>query len=576
MITPAQKQAIESQSPAILVLAGAGSGKTFTVVQRIVRLVKSGTNSASILCLTFTRKAAKELKERLEKLIGKDARKIWAGTFHSISYRILSAWGERIGYMTTGGEKITIITPDEAESILKTVREEYGWNGTQKAIEEAKSKLAHKGDFPEDPSLARIIREYWSRLKECNAVDYDQLLLEVHRIFRECPDALLHYQNRFSHIFVDEYQDTDTIQYSLHEVLRPQFLFAVGDIRQGIYSWRGAEISIIKDFEQAHPGAEVIDLLECFRCGRPIVEAANRLIAHNPEGKKGLIPTVEGGNVSVRRGGPLEIAEYLSEDLALEDPGQIAVIARTHRILEETLAACQEKGLDVFKIGSASNNVKDLAEWKTFHAVLRMVLNPMDNIAFWSFGADWLRLSADQRKTLKGVADAQGDAILHVLARESGEEFSHAKRVYNELSEGKNTDSALFSFKLFVANGTPSQSYVSAMGRVEQYLKENGAEQMTPAEWLQWVSTRDMHSELESGANKEKITLLTAHAAKGLEWENVILAGFNAGEFPSARSARTGIDEERRLAYVAMTRAKKNLVVFSDKEPSRFITEAGI
>jgi DNA helicase-2/ATP-dependent DNA helicase PcrA len=556
--TPAQQQAIDSDSSFILMVAGAGAGKTRTLVHRIARLVREGTSPKSILCLTFTRKAAGELKERLEALIGDKARQIWAGTFHAISYRILSQWGERIGYQTTGGRSITVVTPEEADRLFDHACALYAWKGTKKSLQEAKSLLAHREEWPENIDIQRIIKEYWAILRECNAVDFDQLLLEVSRLFRECPEARDFYHNRFSHVFVDEYQDTDQVQYNLHETIGPQFLCCVGDPDQAIYGWRGADVSIILAFQQAHPGAEIIKMEECFRCGREIVEPANRLIEHNKNRiEKTLVPVFDGAKVLIRTGGAVEVAAFLSEELAFIKPENVAVLARTHGILEAIELETFGQGLTVHRVGKSTADLKSSQSWKNFHALLRLLVNPRDNLAFFSLVTD---TQVVQRIRGLGFHKTMWEWFVELYP---GSEFSewHSIATFPRLSV----------WELAHLTAEPPIE-------IKTYLLENQANEKTPQQWLEFVYGQDMHSELE----KKKdgcITLLTAHAAKGLEWDVVVLAGFDEGTFPGARSKsdQARMEEERRLAYVAFTRAAKLLVLFSNgPKPSRFIAEADI
>lgn len=565
-LTESQKRAIFSPAPAILVVAGAGSGKTSVATKRIARLISDGTDPGSILVITFTRKAARELKTRLEKLIGPQARKIWCGTFHAISYRILAQWGERIGYQTTGGRSISVVSPDESEIMLDNIVQEYGWKGSMKTVEEAKSILAHTMKNPDDPDLQRIIREYHARLRECNAVDFDQLLLEVHRLFRECPEALAFYRNRFTHVFVDEYQDTDHAQYSLHEVLAAPNLFCVGDPDQAIYGWRGADVSIILDFETAHPGAEVIKLEECFRCGRPIVEAANNLIFRNKDRiEKRLVPTIEEGDVSVKTGEAQNVAGFLSEDLAFADPAEVAVIARTHNELEKVLQAGEILGLDLHKVGAKSDAILGSYEFKTFLAVLRMAINPRDSIAWHCFGGKWTGLQDQERQAIQKKAILDGCSPIETYL----ETFPKSK-----LTEIRVHTTRTVWMWFCVWMTTQMDRINSTHEAIWKYLDANVNHDLSPEDFMVWIQTRDNQAELERG--QDRITLLTAHACKGLEWDTVILAGFDQKTFPSARALREGhLEEERRLGYVAMTRARKRLVIFTDN-PSQFIREAGL
>ena len=246
--TPAQQEAIDSYDSNLLLIAGAGSGKTATVIQRIKCLIERGVNPASILCLTFTRKAAMEMRERLEKMLGaRVIRPIWIGTFHSISYRILSQWGYKIGYKVSKTESISVTSPEEADTLLKAVLDQYDFRTPMRKLMEAKGLLSHDNIKPTNPDIERVLREYKARLKESNAVDFDYLLLEVHALFEKCPEALKYYQGKFSHIFVDEYQDTDIVQYSLHELLQPRNLLAVGDSDQCQPAGTMVAVSIPRD-----------------------------------------------------------------------------------------------------------------------------------------------------------------------------------------------------------------------------------------------------------------------------------------------------------------------------------------
>jgi len=553
--TKSQLQAINSNSSAILVIAGAGSGKTATTIQRIVRLVKEGTNPASILCLTFTRKAANELKERLAKSIGASAaKKIWAGTFHSISYRILSQWGSKIGYQVDSGRSITVITPDESDLLLREIIKAYDFKGTLKSISDAKSVLAHDGKEPEDLNIKRIIGEYHARLKECNAVDFDLLLLEVQKLLEVCPAALEFYQTKFAHIFVDEYQDTDKVQYNLHEVLRPKHLFCVGDSDQAIYGWRGANVDIILNFEKAHPGAEVVKLEDCFRCADVIVSRANSLISNNLNRiEKTLIgATGNEGTFEVdHKSHPEHIADYLAEYMAFENPGEIAVIGRTHRSLEAVELACCNLGLEVLRVGKATAAIEANDSFQFMRAYLRLAMNPRDNIAFLT--ANRIGFRQDLNKIWSWANshgcswyEAYGD-IAPITPEQSLIGFYEETCSYLELE--------------------PDKSVIA-------YLEANFPD-ITADDWLATFQIKDNQLELEK-KQSDKITLITAHAAKGLEWDNVLIVDFDEGRFPSKMALRSGnIEEERRLAYVAFTRARNRLLIFRNPEKlqSRFIEE---
>lgn len=554
--TKSQQKAIDSNAKAMLLVAGAGSGKTATLIARIKRLVAENVSPSSILCLTFTKKAANEIKERLAKQIGESAaKKIWIGTFHAISYRILSQWGSKIGYQTDSGRAITVITPEESAVLLREIINAYGYKDALKSVDEARSLMAHDGTEPEDLNIKRIIGEYHARIKECNAVDFDLLLLEVQKLFAFCPAALEFYQAKFDHIFVDEYQDTDQVQYNLHEILKPKHLCCVGDSDQAIYGWRGANVSIILAFEKDHPGAEVIRLEECFRCGDVIISRANSLIANNVNridktliGATGKDGVFEANDKST----PSHIAEYLSEYMAFENPAQIAVISRTHRALEQIELACRGVALDVLRVGKATAEIEAEETFQFMRAYLRLQLNPRDNIAFLTANRIGFR---QELKEIWNYANLHGCSWYEAYGDD----------------EPVTVERSLTSFYC------ASCAYIEAepVESVIEYMSHFWPE-ITADDFLAAYQIRDNQLELEK-KNNDKITLITAHAAKGLEWDNVLIADFNENTFPSKMALRSGnLEEERRLAYVAFTRARNRLLVFYDPEktPSRFLKES--
>ena len=574
-MTPSQQRAIDSNAPAILVVAGAGSGKTTVVTRRIARLVGSGVKPWNILVLTFTRKAANELRERLEVAIGQYAAGcIWAGTFHAICYKILSRHGDRIGYQITDGNHITVVTPAETEMLLAEIVDEYRWRGSAKDLAAAKQELAHTGEFPTDPDIGRIIREYWARLRECNAVDFDQLLLEVSRLFEDCPDVLEVYHDRFKHVFVDEYQDTDHLQYRLHEDIAPASLFVVGDPRQAIYGWRGADISIIKGFVAAHPGAEVIELLENFRSGAAIVAAANKVIANNEEGKHGLIPTIQNSKVEAINA-PAGVGGVAAKIVSAGvNDNSIAVIARTHATLKAVEKNLIENDIRCHRVGAGRDGIESTPEWAPPHAALRCPVNPRDDVAF-RIAHEWFGVRTNDLKGLKVRAIQAGKSMIeqHLVDDPEGE-----LSMLRDIAQDP-TATVFDVTKSYLAFDHPVVEKIDAkIADVFQHIEDLGGADMPCVEWLEWLSTKDMHADLEAAANDHLcVLLLTAHAAKGLEWDCVIIADFDEGIFPAKRTIREGhIEEERRLAYVAMTRARDHLVMFHSGKPSRFIGEAGI
>lgn len=556
--TPAQQEAIDSYDSNLLLIAGAGSGKTATVIQRIKCLIERGVNPASILCLTFTRKAAMEMRERLEKMLGaRVIRPIWIGTFHSISYRILSQWGYKIGYKVSKTESISVTSPEEADTLLKAVLDQYDFRTPMKKLMEAKGLLSHDNIKPTNPDIERVLREYKSRLKESNAVDFDYLLLEVHALFEACPEALKYYQEKFAYIFVDEYQDTDIVQYNLHEKISPRNLLVVGDADQSLYNWRGARIEIILDFDKTHPDAKVIKLEHCFRCGDKIVAAANTLIEHNQNRiKKTLIGATQAdGRIDLfNESNAEQIARFLAEEMAFEPPSEIAVIARNHRALELIERACREYKLDVLRVGKATNEVEAMDCFKFMVAYLKLRLNPLNNIAFLTANNVGFR------------------TILPEIWKQANEIGCSWYQAF--------ADQAIVDHEQPIVD-----FYRACCGRSNQpmnaivldYLEAMFDEGISAEDWLKQYQLKDSQLELEKKKDG-MITLITAHAAKGLEWNNVIIADFDELAFPSNIAIKNNtIEEERRLAYVAFTRARQRLSIFYNAhKPSRFLLEANL
>jgi ATP-dependent exoDNAse (exonuclease V) beta subunit len=264
------------------------------------------------------------------------------------------------------------------------------------------------------------------------------------------------------------------------------------------------------------------------------------------------------------------VAEFLSEDLAHVDPAGVSILGRTHGVLNEILEQGLKLGLSIHKVGQQSHRVQDSRTYKTFQAVTRMLVNPRDNLAFLSFGAGWLGLDQDARAAIRNEAMREGCSMVEVC-RSRGFGFVGGLAVLEHYAE--RTVGELFqAFSLLHRIG---ETWLPAETMFDTANQGEYQTAMTPAEWLAWMATRDMHAELEAG--QDRTTLLTCHAAKGLEWGTVIIVGMDKGEFPKKRAVREGhLEEERRLAYVAMTRAKKRLVIFTEVSPSKFIEEAGL
>jgi len=623
-LTPQQKLAVETQSPNVLVVAGAGSGKTRVLTARIAHLLEQGADPASILTFTFTRKAANEMKTRVAGLIGEGATNaMLIGTFHSIALIILERHAKVLGYRPG----ISVFTDADQWTVLESVGRDLGYmNGRKwsafakkdvtKALEVSTAKKYCAGiaaTFPPDyvaealtsscdmrlsvaDALGKLIHGYRNRLFENNAVDFGMILSECQRLFAEREDILKMYQNMFDHVMVDEYQDTDLTQYNLHNWLSPPaHLFSVGDIDQCIYSWRGAHPELMLNLKEARPDLEIIKLEDCFRCGPSIVKAANTLIEHNQD----RIPRTLVSSVNYES--TVQAVPGRSEDVAgmaksaHEDGGfgwgDIAVLGRSHRTLKRLENVFKEQAIPCVRIGALSD-VCETDAFRDLHAAMRLVANEWDSIAF-------LRL----RRYLF-LNDPVSYAEIQRIAAEKS--LSHWRAWFT-----KNEGCGRYGFVHAIGVLRPSDTTTSMMavgdpsvvGALVHYLAkmygegerlddlerardfwEKSVPNMMLHEALRWFVLKDIQDEIEATKDPHKVSLMTVHAAKGLEWPCVVVAGLNEGSFPSSRGDE---EEERRLCYVAITRAKERLVLHyrrdcdqaegrKTKPPSRFLSESGV
>lgn len=574
MMTPSQKHAIDSDSRDILCIAGAGSGKTATMVARIERLLNAGADPTSFLVLTFTRRAARQMRERIEAK-GHSTEGMLCNTFHSVCYSILRAYGDRIGYDT---QTLSVIDTIDADALLQSTARDCGLvdgNGKGKKGVSLKSLAAYRDaqysgqavDSPLAPFMAAWFAHYTSERRSMNVLDFGSCLTEVNRLFTECPDVLEIYRRRIGYVFVDELQDSTDVDYVLHEWFKPsaQF-FGVGDRRQAIYGFRGSRPDLMVE---RNPRAVIHDLRENFRSGYKIVAAANALIAHNGDtlampmigatGQAGIVETLTGRTDAI-----VDKVCWLRQAYA---PRDIAIIARRHDHLKRIEGRLVDVGIPCERVGQ-KNDIASDPDFRAIYCALRLLANPRDDMAFMGL-----------RERL-GIDGASYATIKHAAAFDGISHWQAYRKRRNWTSPP-------------VLRIPDILSYVGALIRhihcdlIDWWTSHCG--DMTPAEAVEWFGTRDIHAENDEAA-ADAVTLLTCHAAKGLEFPVVIVAEMNEGSMPSSQGIRGGEDaiaEERRVAYVAMTRAKERLILhyrgpdhFDDpkyvKPPSRFIAEAGL
>lgn len=645
-----QREAVLCTEGPLLVLAGAGSGKTRVLTHRIAHLVED-LNVApwQIMAITFTNKAAAEMRERLQSLIGGGARGMWVSTFHSMCVRILRTDCERVGF----AKGFTIYDDSDSKRLVEQIMDElnidkkrYPIPALRNRISQAKNDLQVAEVFAEKTSdqvgqvAARVYTRLQERLRQLNAFDFDDLLLYTWLLLKNHPDVLAAYQNRFRYLMVDEYQDTNHAQYVLTQLLAAAHknIMVVGDDDQSIYSWRGADLRNILDFEKDYPEARVVKLEENYRSMGNILAAANAVIANNltRKPKKLFTSKPAGDKISVYsatderdegRWIASEIEHQHGEGMSYN---QIAVFYRTNaqsRMLEDML---MRAGVPYRLIGGT--RFFDRAEIRDVMAYLNLVVNPANDVAahrvinvpkrgigkttvehidyvaretgITFLQAAELCIADDQIRSATRKAIAEFVALIHEAQGYAGDLRKVVEAIVDKAGliralEAENSDDAAGRIEniqeLFGVVDEYAQTHDDADALFEPPTAEDapGADDEPPVrtfqanslpDFVEWVTLRtDMDTVAEDG---EAITMMTIHAAKGLEFDCVFVAGMEESLFPHGNSSQDsqGLEEERRLAYVAITRARKKLYLTnaftrqifgqsSANPPSRFIGE---
>ena len=664
-LNPAQREAAECTHGPLLVLAGAGSGKTRVLTYRIAHMIADeGVRPWQILAITFTNKAAKEMRERLDALLPGGTRGMWVCTFHAMCVRILRDDADKLGYTSN----FTIYDDDDSKRLVKQIMgdlniepKQFPLNGIRSRISSAKNALVLPDEFeglantPPLQATARVYRELQSRLERANAMDFDDLLINAHKLLRDHPDVLAKYQQRFVQISVDEYQDTNHVQYEITNMLAAsqRNLMVVGDDDQSIYSWRGADIQNILDFEKDYPDAKVVKLEENYRSTGHILNAANAVVANNSRRKEKRLFTSRGDGELVQayqasderdegRWIGAQIEKIHSAGTSYDD---MAVFYRTNaqsRILEDMLLRA---GVPYKIVGGT--RFFDRAEIRDVTAYLKLVVNPADDVSA-------LRVVNTPRRGIgsTSVAKIQSYALVNgmpflaacqacvaeeglltakvrgALAQFTGviEAARHKSGELARVIESIVDDAGLI-------NALEAEHTIEADGRIENIreflgvaqefdethddvaetleslaqLREAGmidvagevpaavpaaqptdpsvtvAAEKLPA-FMEWLALR---SDLDALAGSSSaVTMMTVHSAKGLEFPVVFVAGMEEGIFPHAghEDDPSGVEEERRLAYVAITRAERRLFLTyaatrrtygstTANPPSRFLRE---
>ena len=585
-----QLEAVNHTEGPCLVLAGAGSGKTRVLTERIIKLIDDGVSPYNILAITFTNKAAKEMRVRVQNKIGDVANSIFIGTFHSFGLRILRENYDAIGYSSN----ITILDTDDTKSLIKRILKENSFDPADYDIKHIISKISsakNDGISPlefsklflneHDKVIGLVYEKYLKLLKENNSVDFDNLLLKPVEIFKKRKDILEKYQERFRYILVDEYQDTNSIQYELCKMLAKKYnnIFVVGDANQSIYSWRNADYRNILNFEKDYKNAHVVLLEENYRSTNTILKAANSVIKNNNEGTKLNLWTSIGDGEKVeyiRVEDEIKessfvinkIKELVSEGYSYSD---FAVLYRTNAQSRTVEEAFVRNNIPYNIIGSYyfynRKEIKDLI------AYLNLIYNTNDSVSLERV------INTPKRgigtKTIDNIREkANMNDISLFDAIDSGKELEFKKLILELIEDSKTMNLSDLIEDVLVKTGLRREyeldKSIESDTKVENLnefkslavnFEDNGIYDLsTFLENIMLVSDKGQYAEDDNNVN-----IMTLHSAKGLEFNIVFILGMEEGIFPHSRSFESAkeLEEERRLCYVGITRAKKKLYLLS-------------
>ena len=636
LLNPSQRDAVENTEGPVMIVAGAGSGKTRVLTYRVAHILKKGVDAFNILSLTFTNKASKEMRERIHSVVGNEARNLWMGTFHSIFARILRVESERIGFP----RNFTIYDTDDAKSLLKSIVKElnldeklYKPAGLLNRISAAKNALVNAREYMANdentsfdessgrPLFGKIFQTYQDRCFKASAMDFDDLLLKTFELFRNHADILHKYQHQFKYIMVDEFQDTNQAQYAIIKKLAAvhQNIAVVGDDAQSIYAFRGATIANILGFQRDFSDVKTFKLEQNYRSSQTIVEAAGGLIKLNKDQipKKVFTTNDLGEKIKVLRAltdneeGKMVASTIFQEKMNAHVANKdFAILYRTNaqsRSLEEAL---RKMNIPYRIYGGLSFYQRK--EIKDILAYLRLVLNTNDEEALkrvinyptrgiGKTTLDKITVVADEQnislfETLERAREfgikgheVLGDFVLMIrsfqtmLKRPAYDVAMHVakqtgllKSLYEDktvegIARYENMEELLNGLKEFSVDESVDEDGVQKYGILEEYMSD-----------IALLTNADN----EDPADNDKVTMMTIHASKGLEFRHVFIVGLEENLFPSQLSlnSRQELEEERRLFYVAITRAMKKLTLsfatsrfkfgsINNAEPSRFLSE---
>ncbi len=631
-LNPSQKSAVEQTEGPVMIVAGAGSGKTRVITYRVAHLIRKGIDPFNILVLTFTNKAAKSMQERIFEVVGPEAKNCWMGTFHSVFAKILRVEADKIGYPTN----FTIYDTDDSKSLIRSILKElqlddklYNANFVYNRISNAKNNLISSAEYVQSEhiqsedrasgrgQLGEIYQAYTQRCFKAGAMDFDDLLFKTNVLLKEHPDVLYKYQNRFKYIMVDEYQDTNFSQYLIVKKLAAitENICVVGDDAQSIYAFRGANIQNILNFEKDYPDLKVFKLEQNYRSTQNIVEVANSVIANN---KNQLQKTVfsekeQGEKIKVLRAfSDNEEGKIIAENIAQTHASEglnyrkFAILYRTNaqsRAMEEAL---RKLGIPYKIYGGQSfyqrKEIKDLI------AYFRLTFNPNDEEALkrvinyprrgiGETSIERIIVAADQhQKTLweiitNAATYLDGRSATHIanfaLLIQSFQALAKSNTAYDtalHIAQHSTLLKELYEDKS-VEGLSRYENIQELLNGIKEFSEREDIEERGLDVFMQDIALLT-NDDKDKDPNADTVSLMTIHSAKGLEFSQVFVVGLEENLFPSQLSlnSRTDLEEERRLFYVAITRAEKKLTLsyatsryrwgsLTNCEPSRFIEE---
>lgn len=630
-----QRQAVEHIDGPLMIIAGAGSGKTRVLTYRTAYLIEKGVDPFSILLLTFTNKAAGEMRHRIENVIGTQAKNIWMGTFHSVFAKILRFEGTRLGYTSN----FSIYDTDDSKSLIRALIKEqnlddkiYKVNLVLNRISNAKNRLIGPDQYmassvleQEDryakiPMMGQLYKLYCQRCFQANAMDFDDLLFQTNILFRDHLDVLNKYQHKFKHVMVDEFQDTNVSQYLITKKLSAvnQNICVVGDDAQSIYAFRGADIQNILNFERDYPDLTTIKLEENYRSTKAIVAVANSIIARNKtQLKKDVFTSNEDGDqIEIIRAGSDNEEGRIIASTILETRQRDGLIWSDFAILYRTNAQSRSFEESLRRLNIKYKIVGGLSfyqrkEIKDVLGYLRFVVNQQDEEAFKRIinlpkrgigdtTIAKIAITAAEQNTSVWDIVANIQQFQGVRGTAPIEQFADLIKSYKLMVEVEGKDAYEVASHVAKTSGLVRELYedktVEGLARyqnvqellnaVKQFVDSEENEDKSLATFLQSVSLLTNADTTEDPNDTDKVTLMTVHSAKGLEFKHVFLVGLEEDLFPSQMmlQSQADLEEERRLFYVAITRAEKKLMIsyaesryqfgrLKSCEPSRFIDE---